>query len=83
MTYPSRFKPAYQTANRLIRQTAKGSGIELVDLELVFEDVCPDEECPEFLFPDHHPRARGYHVIAETLVEHLCRLLEGRGHVCP
>jgi lysophospholipase L1-like esterase len=71
MTYPSRFKSVYQTANRVIRRAATESQIELIDLAAAFHDVCLEEHCPEFLFPDHHPRARGYQVVAETLVEQL------------
>jgi lysophospholipase L1-like esterase len=71
MTYPSRFKSVYQTANRVIRRAAEESEIELIDLAAAFHDVCLEEHCPEFLFPDHHPSARGYQVVAETLVEQL------------
>jgi lysophospholipase L1-like esterase len=70
MTYPSRFS-AYRTANRIIQRFAEASGAPLIDLEEVFLPVCPERDCPQLLFPDHHPRAAGYRLIAETVVAHL------------
>lgn len=67
MTYASRYK-AYPVANKIIRKAAARTGRPLVDLTAVFERICPREECPEMLFPDHHPRAAGHRVIAKTIV---------------
>lgn len=70
MTYPSRMWN-YGDASRFIRAVAAYTGTRLVDLAAVFEPECPDEPCPDWLYPDHHPTARGYHLIAETLVREL------------
>ena len=70
MTYASRFG-AYHTANQVIRRFSGRSGSTLIDLTEVFRTLCPEKDCPEFLFPDHHPRAAGYRVIAETVVSRL------------
>lgn len=70
LTYASRFR-AYETANRFIRNAAEKAGVRLLDLSEAFERHCPEEDCPELLFPDHHPTRRGYRLVAETL---LCEL---------
>lgn len=70
LTYPSR-SGMYAPANVVVRQLARRTGTPLVDLAEVFESVCPAEECPELLFPDHHPRANGHRLIAETLLTRL------------
>jgi hypothetical protein len=70
MTYPSRMWN-YGDASRLMRPAAAAAGARLVDLAAVFEPVCPTEPCPEWLYPDHHPTASGYRLIAETLVGEL------------
>src|SRR5262249_17744529 len=70
MTYPSRMWN-YGDAGRLIRIAAGDSKTRLIDLAAVFDPVCPSEPCPEWLYQDHHPTARGYQLIAETLVRQL------------
>ena len=70
MTYPSRMSN-YGGASRAIRAAAADSATRLVDLAAVFESVCPTEPCPNWLYPDHHPTAAGYAVIAQTLVREL------------
>jgi lysophospholipase L1-like esterase len=79
LTYPSR-SGMYDLANAIVRQVARRTGTPLVDLAQVFESVCPAEECPELLFPDHHPRPGGHRLIAETLLRQL-RADEGPGEV--
>jgi len=73
LTYPTR-RPNYAVANRVIRLVARLTGTPLVDLAEHFSPYCPEEDCPDYLFADHHPRARGYRVVAETLFEQLLRL---------
>jgi len=70
MTYPSRMWN-YGDAGRLIRIAAGDTHTHLVDLAAVFDPVCPNEPCPEWLYKDHHPTAQGYELIAETLVREL------------
>jgi len=72
MTYPS-VQWNYGEAGRLVRPAAAAAGAHLVDLAAVFEPVCPTEPCPALLYPDHHPTADGYRLIAETLVRELRR----------
>jgi lysophospholipase L1-like esterase len=80
LTYPSRFK-FYAAANPVIAQAAQSTRTPLVDLTDVFTAACPQEECPELLFPDHHPRARGHRLIAETLLARLRAEDEASGPV--
>jgi hypothetical protein len=70
LTYPSR-RPAFVEATRFIRLAAEASGAELVDATALFQPLCPEDACPEYLFPDHHPRAAGYRQIAEALLARL------------
>jgi len=76
LTYPSRWG-FYGVANRAIREVAKATGTPLVDLEEAFAPLCPEPYCPKYLFVgNHHPNARGYGVMAETIV---ARLRAGEG----
>jgi lysophospholipase L1-like esterase len=70
LTYPSSIRQG-SFANPLIRRAARATGTTLVDLAEVFASECPDEECGELLLPDHHPRASGHRLIAETLLARL------------
>jgi lysophospholipase L1-like esterase len=79
LTYPSRFG-LYAFANPVIQRVARATGTPFVDLADVFTPLCPVEECAGLLFPDHHPRARGHYLIAETLLRRL-RADEGPGQV--
>ncbi len=70
LTYASRFS-VYREANRTIRRAARASGARLIDLSKAFEPLCPEKDCPRHLFPDHHPNASGYQVIAKTIAAQL------------
>jgi lysophospholipase L1-like esterase len=70
MTYPSRMWN-YGDASRFLRSAAAAAGVRLIDLADVFAPLCPQEPCPQWLYPDHHPTAGGYQKIAETLVREL------------
>jgi hypothetical protein len=70
MTYAS-MRPVYATASERIRDAAEESGGELVENGATFREICPKSDCPDYLFPDHHPNASGYRVIAEAIVRHL------------
>jgi lysophospholipase L1-like esterase len=70
MTYPSRAE-FYGVASGAIAEAAADTGTPLIDLAAVFDPFCPKEPCPDILFPDHHPKARGYRLVAETLLFHL------------
>ena len=43
----------------------------MIDLTSVFRPLCPEQDCPKYLFPDQHPNANGYRIVAETIVERL------------
>src|SRR5262249_25961473 len=58
LTYPA-FSGMYGQANVVIRDVATKTSALLVDLGSEFEHVCPDVKCPELLFPDQHPTAKG------------------------
>lgn len=72
LTYPARWD-FYRAANDRIRMAAQRSGTPLIDLEPRFAPLCPRPPCPDWFFPDNHPSARGYDVVAEALVEQLRR----------
>jgi hypothetical protein len=79
LTYPTELED-YGPANSIVRLVAHRAGAALLDLAKVFGPSCPVPECPELLFPDHHPNARGHRLIAETLLARL-RADEGPGPV--
>lgn len=70
LTYASR-TPLYEDANQIIRQVARASGARLIDLSAAVEVACPQLPCEEIFFEDDHPRAAGYRLIAETIIETL------------
>jgi lysophospholipase L1-like esterase len=70
MSYPAR-NSFYPRANRVIQRTAALASTPFVDLTTVFRSQCREQACPELLFSDGHPKATGYRLVAETLVEEL------------
>jgi lysophospholipase L1-like esterase len=70
MTYPARVWP-YSDANESLRAVARATGRPLVDQEAHFRSLCADPACEKLLYPDHHPRAEGYRIMAEQIVEAL------------
>ena len=70
MTYPSSHE-AYGRANVAIRAATGESSATLIDQAEVFRPLCPRKECPDWLYKDQHPRARGHHLVAETIVARL------------
>jgi lysophospholipase L1-like esterase len=70
MTYASTL-PVYATASQKLRDAADASEAELVDNGPVFRELCPETDCPDYLFPDHHPNANGYRVMADSIVRKL------------
>lgn len=74
MSYPARDK-LYTVVNPTIREIAQSTDAPFVDLTAVFQGLCPERECPEFLFADGHPNAAGYRIVAETLVGRLSNQL--------
>jgi lysophospholipase L1-like esterase len=70
MTYPSKQNP-YLTASMVIEQVAQKTGTPLIDLLRVFAKVCPKTDCPDTVFPDGHPKAPGYRIVAEAIADRL------------
>lgn len=68
MTYPSRYL-YYGEANRAIRQSARTTGLPLLDLTVIFREPCPQLKCPTMLFDDHHPTAEGYRFTAKKVAD--------------
>lgn len=61
----------YGDASRAMRKAAAAGGLRLIDVAEPFAAQCPTEPCPEWLYKDHHPTARGYGIIAGELVRGL------------
>jgi lysophospholipase L1-like esterase len=76
MTYPSKQNP-YITASMVIEEVAEETGTPLIDLLGVFAKVCPKTDCPDTVFPDGHPKAPGYRLVAETIAERLSSAAAG------
>jgi lysophospholipase L1-like esterase len=74
MTYPGRFE-YYGFANPVIRAIAQESGIPLIDLTPVFRPLCPEFDCPQWLYEDQHPKEAGYRLVAETITARLAEML--------
>jgi lysophospholipase L1-like esterase len=70
MTYPSS-GDFHAPANQAIRDAAFETETPLIDLTVVFQPICPTGNCPDVLFPDGHPKASGYKIVAETIIERL------------
>jgi lysophospholipase L1-like esterase len=68
-TYPSN-RPLYALANRVIREAADSIGCRLIDLGLVFRQLCPDKEC-RLMYPDGHPTVAGHAEIGRILARKL------------
>jgi lysophospholipase L1-like esterase len=73
MTYASKMA-FYVPASQAIAEVAVETHTPLIDLAAIFEPICPDGQCPDTLFRDGHPRASGYAIVAEAILE---RLQEG------
>ena len=71
MTYPSKDPSFYHWANSITRSAARQTDTSLIDLTATFKPHCPKSECPAFLLPDQHPTARGYRLVAETILRRL------------
>ena len=67
LTYASEGR-AYGAANKVIRATARATETPLIDLGAAFRASCPDGSCPDLLFRDQHPTAKGYRRAATTIL---------------
>jgi len=70
MTYASK-KNFYTTASETLTDVALETGTPLIDLAAIFEPLCPNDDCPDVLFPDGHPNASGYRIVAEAIMKQL------------
>jgi lysophospholipase L1-like esterase len=76
MSYPAQLKRSfYVTASRVLERVAKESRTPFVDLRTEFSRRCSDPECREFLFPDQHPNAAGYRIVADGVFQTISQLL--------
>ena len=76
LTYSSRSR-AYGVASDLVRKAAAVTGAPLVDLQPVFQPLCPQGDCRDLYYPsDHHPNAKGHRLIAAALLERLADVTE-------
>ncbi len=66
LTYPGPRGP-YAAASTVIRETAAADGVKLIDTAESFAPNCVPGPCPDLLFPDQHPTAKGHARIAEAL----------------
>jgi hypothetical protein len=72
MTYPSQLNP-YLTASVVIAAVAEETGTPLIKLASAIAQECPEQACPDILFPDGHPKPSGYRIVAETILQRLER----------
>jgi lysophospholipase L1-like esterase len=70
MTYPGRWS-LYRSTNPIIIKVGEETGTPVIDLTSIFRTLCPQRNCPRYLFSDQHPNANGYRIVAETVVERL------------
>jgi lysophospholipase L1-like esterase len=61
----------YGQVNRTLRKFAADHGAPLLDTELAISAQCPDEACTAFFFPDYHPNAEGYRLMAMLVAGHI------------
>jgi len=71
LTYASK-EALYGHTNILIRRLATEIGIPLIDIEKsVYETCTPLGNCADLFFPDRHPNAKGYSLVADTIITNL------------
>ncbi|MGH7785242.1 MAG: SGNH/GDSL hydrolase family protein [Candidatus Binatia bacterium] len=61
----------YGAANALLRRTAERLALPLLDIEPRATAACRAPACADLLFPDGHPRAAGYQLVAAAVTEWL------------
>ena len=69
LTYPSN-RPFYALASNVIRKAADEIGCRLIDVALVFRQLCPEKECA-LLYADGHPKAAGHAQLGRILARKL------------
>lgn len=76
MSYPAQQNhDLYSTASRELKRVAERSRTPFLDLRALFAERCSDPECRELLFPDEHPNAAGYRIVASEVSRKLAELL--------
>jgi lysophospholipase L1-like esterase len=70
MSYPTSYS-FYHLANPVIAEVAKDTNTEWIELAPHFPSICSRQDCPDLFFPDRHPKATGYRIVAETIFGHL------------
>ncbi len=72
MNYPSRWG-IHPFANPIIESVARDTATPFIDLTSEFEDLCEDQDCPDYFLEDLRPSARGNEVVAERIVDDFIR----------
>ena len=67
--------PFYRVASDAIDDVARKTQTPIIDLRSEFGDVCSNRPDPKWIYADGHPRAAGYELIAETIMQQLPDLL--------
>lgn len=66
LTYPSG-STAYGSANSVIRDTAALTQTPVLDVNALFHDACPTDNCVDLFLPDQHPTPKGHEMVADTV----------------
>jgi lysophospholipase L1-like esterase len=73
----------YATAGMYMQKVAAQTRTPLIPLRPAFrKSGCTEEPCPEWIFPEstpgkHHPTAKGYELVAETVMRELESIVPG------
>jgi lysophospholipase L1-like esterase len=70
LTYASH-KHFYGQVNLTLRKFAADYNVPLLDIEPAISAQCADEACTALFFPDYHPNAEGYRLMAMLIARHI------------
>jgi hypothetical protein len=61
----------YGAASATVRRAAFETNTPLGDAEPVFQEHCPQGNCPDLYYPSRHPTSKGHWIIGEALLRKL------------